>query len=89
MEVKFLKEEKNEVQVELNNLTVAEILRVYLNNDESVSLAVWKREHPSKNPVLTIKTKGKTARKALSDAAEKIEKDADKIVSDFKTSKTK
>ncbi len=87
MEIRYLKQEKNEIEVELDNLTVAEILRVYLNKDPAVSFAAWRREHPSKNPVLKVKTSGKTAKKAISDAASKIEKEADKLVRDFKKGK--
>ena len=87
MEFKYLKDEKNEAEIEMNNLTVTEILRVYLNKDDSVSFAAWNREHPSKNPILKIRTKGKTVKKSLSDAASKIEKDADKLVSEFKKAK--
>lgn len=87
MEVKWLKDDKNEADIEIDNLTITEILRVYLNEDEAVSLAAWRREHPSKNPILKIRTKGKTAKKALSDAVAKIEKDADSLVARFKKAK--
>lgn len=87
MEVKYLKQEKNEAEIELDNLTIAEIMRAYLNKDDSVSFAAWKREHPTKNPVLKIKTKGKTVSKAVSDAASHIEKDADKLIKEFKREK--
>jgi DNA-directed RNA polymerase subunit L len=86
MEIKYIKEEKNEIEVELDNTTIAEILRVYLTKDDSVEFAGWKKEHPTKNPILKIKTSGKTAKKALIDSAEKIGKDLDKIQSEFKKS---
>lgn len=84
MDVKVLKDSKQEAEIQFDNLTITEILRVYLNKDSSVTLAVWKREHPTKNPVLLIKTKGKTAKKAVQDAVSAIEKDLGKIESDFK-----
>jgi DNA-directed RNA polymerase subunit L len=87
MEIKILKDDKNELKAEIGNLTVVEILRVYLNEDSSVSLAAWKREHPSKNPVLHIKTSGKTAKKALQDAISSIEKDTEKVLEEFKKAK--
>ena len=87
MEVRYLKDEKNEAEIQLDNLTIAEVLRAYLVKDDDVSFAAWRREHPSKSPVLKIKTKGKTVRKAVSDAIEQIEKEADKLVTDFKKSK--
>jgi len=79
-----LKEEKNNILVEIDNQTVAEILRVYLNEDDAVVLAAWKREHPDKPIIFEIKTDGKTAKKALEDAATKIEKQTDKLAEDFK-----
>jgi DNA-directed RNA polymerase subunit L len=87
MKVNYLKDEKNEAEIELDNLTIAEILRVYLARDENVKFVAWRREHPSKNPVLKIKTAGKTVRKAVQDAISEIEKEADKLVSDFKKAK--
>jgi DNA-directed RNA polymerase subunit L len=87
MKVTYLKDEKNEAMIEFDNLTVAELLRDYLSRDDSVSFVAWRREHPTKNPVLKIKTDGKTVRKAIGDAISKIEKDADRLVDDFKKSK--
>jgi len=87
MEVKYLRDEKNEAEIEIGNLTIAEILRAYLVDDEQVEFVAWRREHPSKNPILKIKTNGKTVKKALSDAISQIEKQADKLVSEFKKAK--
>lgn len=84
MEINILENLKDKIKMELNNLTMAEILRVYLNKDSSVSFAAWKREHPTKNPVLLVKTKGKTAKKAVNDAISAIVKDLNKIEADFK-----
>ena len=84
MEINVLKKDKNEIEVELGNLTIAEILRVYLNKDSSVTFAAWKREHPTKKPVLKVTTKSKTAKKAIDDAVTAITKDLDKFESDFK-----
>ena len=87
MEINILKSSKDEIEVELGDLTLAEILRVYLNKDSSVTFTAWKREHPTKNPILAGKTKGKTAKKAISDAVNSITKDLDKVESDFKKMK--
>ena len=84
MEMKILKDSKDEIEVELGNLTIAEILRVYLNKDSSVTFAAWKREHLTKNPVLAVRTKGKTSKKAITDAVNLITKDLDRVESDFK-----
>ncbi|MBU2562728.1 MAG: hypothetical protein KKF68_03650 [Nanoarchaeota archaeon] len=83
MEIKILKSSKDEIEIEFDNVTLAEILRVYLNKDSSVILAVWKREHPIENPILLVKTKGKTAKKAVNDAVSLITKELDKLDSDF------
>ena len=87
MEIKILEDNKDEMKIEINNLTIAEILRVYLNKDDAVTLAVWKREHIEKNPVLYVKTKGKTAKKAIQDAISRIEKEAEKILDNLKKAK--
>ena len=83
MKINVLKSSKDEIEVEIESLTIAEILRVYLNKDSSVTFAAWKREHPTKNPVLLIKTKGKIAKKAVNDAVNSITKDLDKLDKDF------
>jgi len=84
MELKILKNEKEELEVEIESLTIAEILRVYLNKDSSVTFAAWKREHITKHPILLVKTKGKVAKKAIDDAVSAITKDLEKVETDFK-----
>ena len=87
MELKVLTNSKEELEVQLENLTLVGILRVYLNKDSSVVLAAWRRDHPTEKPILKIKTKGKTAKKALNDAISAISKDLDKAEDDFKKMK--
>ena len=82
-----LKASKDEMEIELENLTIAEILRVYLNKDSSVTFAAWKRDHPTKNSVLAVRTKGKSPKKAVADAVNLITKDLDRIEVDFKKMK--
>jgi len=84
MDINILKIEKDEIELELGNITIAEILRVYLNKDDNVTFVAWRREHPTKLPVLLVKTKGKLAKKAIADAVKEIEKELDKLESDFK-----
>ena len=81
MEIKVLKDEKNELDLELDNLTLAELLRVYLNK-EGADLAAWKRDHPTKNPVLHIEADN--PRKLVKKAIDSIEKDLEKASEDFK-----
>lgn len=83
MEIRFIKEEKDDIEVELENVTLAEILRVYLNKDSGVTFAAWKREHPTEKPILAVRTKGKTAKKAINDAVEEISKELDKFEKDL------
>ncbi len=84
MEINILESSKDEIKLEPGSVTIAEILRVYLNKDSSVTFAAWKREHPTEKPILLVKTKAKTAKKAISDAVSAITKDLDKINDDFK-----
>lgn len=84
MDLKIIKEDKEDMELELGELTIAEILRVYLNKDSDVVFAAWKRLHPTDKPTLKVKTKGKTAKKAVGDAISQIEKDLDKVLNDFK-----
>ena len=81
MEVKILKDEKNELDIELNNLTIAEVLRVYLNK-KGAKIAAWKRDHPTKNPILHIE--GDHPKKLLKNAITTLEKEIDKTVEEFK-----
>lgn len=80
----ILKDSKEELEAEIESLTLAEILRVYLNRDSAVTFAAWKRVHPTKKPILAVKTKGKTPKKAINDAISAITKDLDKVEDDFK-----
>ena len=89
MIVKVLKNEKDHLEVELDNLTVAEVVRTFLWEDSAVKAAAWKREHPTKNPVLIIKTEGKSAKKALTDCLERIGKLNDKVLAEVKKAKLK
>ncbi|MEM3074608.1 MAG: RpoL/Rpb11 RNA polymerase subunit family protein [Candidatus Pacearchaeota archaeon] len=86
MNVKILKEEKNILEIEIDNLTIAEILRVYLNNEQEVEFVAWRREHPSKPVILRVETKGKTPKKVIGNAISKIEKEVDKLVAEVKKS---
>ena len=87
MELEILKSSKDEIEVRIGSMTIVEILRVYLNKDPAVSFTAWKREHPSEKPILKVTTKGKTAKKAISDAIASITKDLDKAEESFKKMK--
>jgi DNA-directed RNA polymerase subunit L len=81
MEVKILNEDKHSIDLELSSLTIAEVLRVYLNKG-GAKLAVWKRNHPTERPVLHIE--GDDPKKLLKNSIEKIGKELDTAVEEFK-----
>jgi DNA-directed RNA polymerase subunit L len=83
MEIEILKEEKNDIELKVDNLTIAEILRVYLNK-QGVEFAAWRREHPSKPAVLKIMTSGKTVKKAVAEAIAEINKDSEQFLAALK-----
>lgn len=83
--MKILNQDKGSLEIEMDSLTLVEILRVYLNKNSDVVFAAWKREHPTKNPVLSIKSKN--PKKSLKDAVNLLTKDLDKIEKDFATLK--
>ncbi len=80
MNIEVIKSDKNDTEIQMDNLTIAEILRVYLNRN-GADFAAWRREHPSKPILLRVQTSGKTVKKVVSDAISAITKDCDKIVS--------
>lgn len=84
VELTILKSSKEELELLCDNLTIVELLRAYLNEDDGVQLAVWRREHPTKQPLLFVRTKGKTPKKAIADAIKVIEKQLDNFVADVK-----
>ena len=83
MEMDILKSSKDEIEIQIENLTIAELLRVYFNKDSSVTFAALKREHPSEKTILNVKVKRKTIKKVFNDAIAAITKDLDKIEKDF------
>tara|TARA_Y100000310_G_scaffold111916_1_gene110347 strand:- start:30121 stop:30384 length:264 start_codon:yes stop_codon:yes gene_type:complete len=87
MEIKILKDDKNELEVQIDNQTIAELVRVYLNKDSGVKVGAWKKKHYSKPLVLKIVSEGKTAKKALQDAIAKARKDLAKYADEFKKAK--
>jgi DNA-directed RNA polymerase subunit L len=84
MEINIIKDEKNELELQIDNQTIAELIREYLNKDSHVTLGVWKKEHYSKPLLLRITSEGKSAKKALQDAINHAEKDLAKYAAEFK-----
>jgi len=81
MEIKIIKEEKGLLDVEISNLTIAEVLRVYANK-QGAKLAAWKKEHQTSNPVLHIEADN--PKKLLKDAIKTLEKEIDNTVTEFR-----
>jgi len=79
MEVEIIKQDKNEIELKIDNLTVAEVLREYLNK-QGVDFAAWRREHPSKPLIMRVQSSGKTVKKEISDAISAINKDLDNLL---------
>lgn len=79
MNIEIVKNEKNELELKIDNLTAAEILREYLYRT-GIRFAAWRREHPSKPIIFKIKSSDKNVKKAVSDAVNAIKKDCDKIL---------
>lgn len=78
MQIEILKQEKSEMEFKIDNSTIAEILRVYLNKQD-IDFAAWRREHPTKPLILRVESSSKTVKKAISDAVAEIKKDLLKI----------
>jgi DNA-directed RNA polymerase subunit L len=87
MEINIIKDEKNDLEVEVNSQTMVELVRVYLNKDSAVKLGAWKKPHYSKPFVLKVKTEGKAAKKALQDAITLAQKELGKYKDEFKKAK--
>ena len=81
MEIEIIKQEKDEIELKIDNLTTAEILRVYLY-ENGADFAVWRREHPSK-PLL-MKIKATNVKKAVADSVSAIKKDCNSLLKDSK-----
>ena len=81
MNVEVTKSEKDDVELKIDNTTIAELLRVYLNETDGVKFAAWRREHPSKPVVMRIQSSSGSVKKAVSDAIASVQKDLDSISS--------
>ena len=80
MEMEILNQDKNEIEVKVDSVTIAEILRVYLNQ-LGAEFAAWRKKHLTEPAILRVESSGKTVKKEISDAISAIKKDLNKIVS--------
>ncbi|PIN90522.1 hypothetical protein COU60_01735 [Candidatus Pacearchaeota archaeon CG10_big_fil_rev_8_21_14_0_10_34_76] len=84
MEIVILNEQKDDIEMKIDNLTVAEILRAYLSETSGVDFVAWRRDHISKPALLKIKSSGKTVKKAMNEAIVAIIKDSEKVMAELK-----
>jgi len=74
MEIEIVKQEKDELILHIDNLTIAELMRSYLNA-QGIEFVAWRREHPSKPIVMRIQVSSGTVKKIISDAVAAVKKD--------------
>lgn len=78
MHIDITHSEKDDVEFKIDNITMAEVFRIYLNQ-HGVKFAAWRREHPSKPVIMKIQSSSGTVKKVVSDSAAAILKDLDAI----------
>ena len=82
MEIEITKNQQNHAEFILKGQrhTLPNLLRDRLLKDSSVTFAAYRLKHPLDNDSLfAVKTKGKTAKKALQDACKQIDKDLEDL----------
>jgi DNA-directed RNA polymerase subunit L len=86
MHVEIIQSEKDDFELKVDNPTIAELVRVYLN-EQGIKFAAWRKEHPSKPVIMLIQTSSGTVKKAVSDAVGAIQKELDELTAVLKKSK--
>jgi DNA-directed RNA polymerase subunit L len=74
MNVEIISQESDMMELRVDNLTVVEILRVYLN-ENGIKFAAWRRDHLTKPVIFRIESSGKGVKKAINEAISSINKD--------------
>ena len=77
MNISVEEQDKTHAEIKLDNITVAEILRIYLVGT-GVDFVAWRREHPSKPVVLKI-TSEKGVGKSVTAAVGALKKDLESL----------
>ena len=83
MELKIVEDKKTKVVLEIRgeDHTFVNALTDELWNDDSVKVAAYRIDHPLIGvPTLIVETSGKPASEVLSKAAQRLGKDAEKLV---------
>ena len=78
MHIDIVSAEKDDIELKIDNPTIAEVMRVYLN-EQGVKFAAWRREHPSKPVIMRIQSSSGTVKKVISDAVAAVHKDISAI----------
>jgi len=76
MNVEVISAEPHLMELRVDNLTVVELLRVYLNKN-NIKFAAWRRDHLTKPVIFRIESSGKTVKKDIIEAISGISKDLD------------
>ncbi len=82
MQITVSQVDKQEAHLAIDNVTVAEILRVYLYQ-EGVEFAAWRREHPSRPVSMVVKHSG-GVQKVIKQAIATLKKECDVLVKGLK-----
>lgn len=86
MELEFIKKTANHVEFKLlgETHTFANLLKSQLVNDPSVEFVAYKLEHPQdKDALFVLKTKGKSAKSVLVEAAKRLHEELGDLKSAF------
>lgn len=75
MHIELISSEKDEAEFTIDNQTVAELMRVYLNEIDGVKFASWRKDHPFKPFVMRVTTSGASVKKVIGEAVATISKD--------------
>lgn len=87
MEVKFIKKEKDFVEIEFvgADIAIPQLIVAKLNEDKGVEFAGFKKEHPIVgNPKITVKSKKKDAAAIVLEKIEEIEAEVEEFKKSFK-----
>ena len=78
MKVEIVRESERELEVRIDDLTIASMVTKYLQEDERVEVASFRREHPLfPDTVLYLRVKGGNPREVLADTIKKAISDVE------------
>lgn len=83
MNVEIVSEEKNSIELHVDNLTIVEVLRNYMDSN-GVDFVAWRKEHPSKPLVFKASVLEGTVKKSISEGISSIRKDLELVEKSLK-----